>query len=887
MKNLPRSRPFLTALLIVLVLPSLVLARNPFRNAFFSRYPAADGTQLKVLPSNSNHCGVCHFDFNGGGTRNPYGLSLEVRLAGGMSIADAIADVEFLDADADGFSNFVEITDTVSWSNTPTFPGLKTSNLGSVVNVDPADLTPYLTPSGGSDTTPPVVTVLLPAGGESWPPDTVQAVNWIATDDSGIARIDIFLSGDGGLSWKQVAGNLPNDGTYAQYVPDLPGTNSLIRVLATDNAGNPGSGDSPSAFTVESLVGGIVPTTLRDFEMPGTQPFESNELEDPSAVCIACHGNYDPAAEAYHNGQGSMMGQAMRDPLYRATVVVAEEAAPSSGDLCIRCHSPGGWQGGRSLDTGMGLLNDVDFQGVQCDFCHRMVNPHYVEGVSPAIDLQILAGIAAPPTEPANGQFVTDPDPVRRGPYSDVNPSHQWLQSDFTLSANLCATCHDVSNPVFLAGDAPGKYEVDALDAVRPDDDKRNMFPVERTFSEWSASEYAATGVYQPQFAGDKPDGMVSTCQDCHMRDVTGVGANIPGTPTRSDLALHDLTGGNTFVPDILPDFYPELDVVALQAGKQRALVMLSLAATMELSVSPVDGRPAVVVRLTNETGHKLPSGYPEGRRAWINLKAFDASDALVYESGAYDLSTGVLTHDDDAKIYLIEPGISTRLSPILGLPAEPSFFFPLNDTVYFDNRIPPRGFTNAAFTEIQSPPVGYAYADGQYWDDTQYVLPLSARRVEVTYFYQSTKKEYIEFLRDENHTNNLGQELYDAWVAHGRGAPVAMAQQSALLDVSDVAEDGGVPRALTLAQNYPNPFNPQTWIDFSLPQPGPARLRIYDTRGRLVRKLVDEPALAAGSHHIRWDGRDDMGHDVSSGVYHYTVKTDAGSLQRKMTLLR
>ena len=138
------------------------------------------------------------------------------------------------------------------------------------------------------------------------------------------------------------------------------------------------------------------------------------------------------------------------------------------------------------------------------------------------------------------------------------------------------------------------------------------------------------------------------------MRDVTGVGANVPGSPTRSDLGLHDLTGGNTFMPDVIPDFFPDVNVAALQAGKLRAEAMLSLAATMDLTLAAIDGHPAVVVRLTNETGHKLPSGYPEGRRTWVNVKAFDSNGSLVYESGAYDPNTGILTEDEDAKIYRI-----------------------------------------------------------------------------------------------------------------------------------------------------------------------------------------------------------------------------------------
>jgi hypothetical protein len=120
---------------------------------------------------------------------------------------------------------------------------------------------------------------------------------------------------------------------------------------------------------------------------------------------------------------------------------------------------------------------------------------------------------------------------------------------------------------------------------------------------------------------------------------------------------------------------------------------------------------------------------------------------------------------------------LSPALAAALGLPAGPSFHFVLNDTVTFDNRIPPRGFTNAAFAEIQSAPVGYAYADGQYWDDTLYDLPASVASVTVRLYYQTLSKEYVEFLRDENDTNSAGQALYDAWVAHGRSQPVLMAE--------------------------------------------------------------------------------------------------------------
>ncbi|RKZ12536.1 hypothetical protein DRQ50_11820, partial [bacterium] len=702
---------------LLLLIAAVASARNPIRRSFFNRYAAAEETQLDDLISNSGHCGVCHFDFDGGGPRNPYGVSIEARLAAGRSNDEAVADVEFEDADADGFNNFVEITDTANFSNTPTFPGLKESNHGGAQNVDLAELAAYLTPSGATDTDPPVVAVLVPTAGAVITAEATTPVQWTATDaGSGVASIAFELSDDGGVHWKRLAQGLPNTGTFDLFMPHLPGA-QILRVIATDNAANEGHGDS-DGFTVTQRPG-VAPTTLRDFDLPGTQPFGGGLAEDPTQTCIACHGEYDTDVEPHFNWRGSMMGQAMRDPLFIAMMRVAEELAPSSGDLCLRCHTPTGWAEGRSFDTSGNSLLAKDIEGIQCDFCHRQVDPVYNPVTSVAGDDVILAGLANVPAVHGNGEFVLDPDPLRRGPYTDADASHQFVHSEFTLSANLCGTCHDVSNPVFVKGAGDHTYDVQELDAGHPDGDTRNMFPVERTFSEWSVSEYATTGVYQPQFAGDKPDGIVGTCQDCHMRDVTGVGCSEGGAPTRSDLGLHDLMGGNTFLPDILPDFFPgEVDVAQMQAAKLRAQAMLTLAATLDVTIDNRDYQRGINVRVTNETGHKLPSGYPEGRRAWLNIRAFDAGDVVVYESGAYDGDTGILSHDDDAKIYHIEPGISTRLGTALGVASGPSFAFVLSDTIYLDNRIPPRGFTNANFLAVQSPPVAYTYEDGQYWDD-------------------------------------------------------------------------------------------------------------------------------------------------------------------------
>jgi hypothetical protein len=425
----------------------------------------------------------------------------------------------------------------------------------------------------------------------------------------------------------------------------------------------------------------------------------------------------------------------------------------------------------------------------------------------------------------------------------------------------------------------------ESFDTPHSDGDLRNMFPVERTYSEWTMSEYASTGVFAPEFAGDKPDGIVSTCQDCHMRDVTGRGAN--GGPTRDNLGLHDLTGGNHFIPDILPAMWgSEVDSLRLQAGKQRAIDMLQKAATLALAPGQDGSNPTVTVTVTNETGHKLTSGYPEGRRMWLNIKAWDEGNNLVYESGAYDVATGILTHDADVKIYQIKPGLSPGLATALGLPAGPSFHFVINDTVYSDNRIPPRGFTNANFEDIQSPAVAHTYADGQHWDETTYTLPGDAVFTEVKLYYQTVSKEYVEFLRDENETNTAGDDLYNLWVAQGKCAPVTMASDTTSVSVDPTGIDDIPSYRTALEQNVPNPFNGNTTIRYSLKERQQARVDVYDVRGRLVKTLVNEQR-PAGFQTVKWDGTDRFGNRVASGVYFYRLVSQGRTFIKKTVLLR
>ncbi|CUT00365.1 FG-GAP repeat domain-containing protein [Candidatus Kryptobacter tengchongensis] len=89
------------------------------------------------------------------------------------------------------------------------------------------------------------------------------------------------------------------------------------------------------------------------------------------------------------------------------------------------------------------------------------------------------------------------------------------------------------------------------------------------------------------------------------------------------------------------------------------------------------------------------------------------------------------------------------------------------------------------------------------------------------------------------------------------------------------------------LSQNYPNPFNPTTWIKFSIPRDEFISLKIYTVDGRLVKTLVEGRYYSAGKHKITWDGTDENGNKVASGVYIYKISAGKFEASKKMLLLR
>lgn len=631
-------------------------------------------------------------------------------------------------------------------------------------------------------------------------------------------------------------------------------------VLGTEQTTLAGDGDGQGWTPVPTIFDPLI-------RMPGTQPTDGVTIE-PSSICLACHSNYDPAVEPGHNWRGTMMGNSARDFIFWAALTVAGQDSihfidrPNAMDLCLRCHMPEGWLGGRSTQVNGSIMTGHDFDGVSCDFCHRMYDPFHVEtieGMRPQESndwagywdeapssqtlMQDPSAAAAWITylddrlrasrlkkfngtplfgkdglpfseeyrESGGGQYYVSTEPQKRASFADPKPNHKTLYSRYHKSKYFCSTCHDVSNPVVenlaFEGTEPG----DGV-TILPSEEKSaaSFSHVERTFSEFMLSDYGldggapGIGPYDPSvFATSRPNNNIATCQDCHMPDAQGKGCrfDVPVRPDDSRLhpksgqPVHDLTGGNMWVPWVLastvagsPNYDATNDMI-LNAGP--SILTLDLSAGLGLdadalldavdrtqqtlqraaSIEDLDYDPstgATSFRVQNQTGHKLITGYAEGRRMFLNVRAY-AADTLIYEINPYDDIAATLRglpldyspnspplgpneeYDDDL-VYEVH-----HTSSITG--EEVTFHFALATGRSKDNRIPPKGFRiNEAADRLCEPVIDGA-VDPKHFTSAEYaggyegidlMLPAGADRVEVALYYQTISREYVEFLESE-----------------------------------------------------------------------------------------------------------------------------------------
>jgi hypothetical protein len=497
-----------------------------------------------------------------------------------------------------------------------------------------------------------------------------------------------------------------------------------------------------------------------------------------------------------------------------------EDILPVTADLCLRCHSPVGWMEGRSEPKtkispflkgqfwGAAFLenpidddenprsfnltreSETEMEGIQCDFCHRAKDTFKRNSLYDGSEISNGIG----------GFFVDRDNPLCEDTYDEYGNCREGkfkTVNVFQKEGTFCGTCHDVTNPLIRTKTV--------VNGKVPED---MPHPIERTYTEWYWSDYREK----------------RTCQNCHDP------MSFPGAQTwMLSPVLEELWGDVDQKWGEVPyDYYvPERASLWKEAMERNRKYMKREAAEMSFEDTSVQGDTINLnVKIINKCGHKLPTGFAEGRQMWLHIRATDDAGNLIFESGYMEdgylvrdkyRANGKVVDDPDKtmiKVYEME-AIADGYDESVIAKGNEHFHFILMNKIVKDNRIPPKGFNKEAYTAdgafiIPYDPKDTDYADGQYWDITPYTFTVpdgkkGKIRVTATLNYQTFGREYIDFLEKNDlelteecggRARNLpiigsydgadcdsygtwGLTLYDLWEKADMGPPVIVQESS------------------------------------------------------------------------------------------------------------
>lgn len=390
------------------------------------------------------------------------------------------------------------------------------------------------------------------------------------------------------------------------------------------------------------------------------------------------------------------MGNAFRDPLYRAKVesevIRNPQLAAAIEDKCLTCHAPMArtqamLDGAPNFSLSEAEASEFSLDGVSCALCHQIQNDGLGEESS------------------FSGKYLINDERKMFGPYKQVfaNPmihhvNYLPIYGEQVDKPEFCATCHTLFTP-YVDGEGNVAGE----------------FPEQTPYLEWLNSSYASSDSYQ-------------SCQDCHMPRIdepVKITNRPPWYKVRQvPFWQHHFTGGNTFILEMVKNnsqylgstVPEELFNQTIDRTKNR---LSQDAADLDIArIEKRDNRLQIEVSVANRTGHKFPTGFPS-RRAWLHLVVTDGQERLIFESGNYTpegeiigLDSGYEPHHD---IINSSEQVQIYQSIMGDTSGEPTNTLLRAATYLKDNRLPPKGYQRLGPMASHTGTKGKAFADMNY----------------------------------------------------------------------------------------------------------------------------------------------------------------------------
>jgi len=584
---------------------------------------------------------------------------------------------------------------------------------------------------------------------------------------------------------------------------------AAITLTACGGGSGGSGGGSTNVINVLPVLRGLEPDLNQ-----ANAGFKSNHYSG-NGVCAACHNDIETGEDALMSVQDesgefrdvsvgrawqtSLMANSTRDPYWHAVVASELHAFPNLkdeiNDTCTRCHAPmandfakkegvalqvfdsgsvenGDFvQGIYSMDDTNELFNHA-MDGVSCSLCHQIADDGNL-----GTDQGMSGGwtVIEYPEEniqdrPAYGQY-TSPDIGYMKQQADYTPAYAAHIS----SSDTCGSCHNLkTEPVDKNGQpVPGV----------------SHFAEQMVYTEWENSVF--------DDAGSQP----TSCQSCHMPKVDSpiTLATAGASGARDDFAEHSFLGANTVMQDMLKNFKDELGVSSeiteadFDESIARNREFLKTSASLELlNTSLAGGKINMDVKVTNHTGHKLPSGY-HTRRVYLHVLVIDADGKQVYENGKIRADGSIAGVSEDAnpssyEIHYDKITSATQVQVYQGITgdADGAQTHSLLKATQFlkDNRLTPAGFNKNNVPDDVAVK-GAAASDGDFnngSDTVTYEISVSGAApyttlVELRYqplafgglmslFAESEEIDQVDMFRTIYDSTTLRDEVIDTAVA-------------------------------------------------------------------------------------------------------------------------
>ena len=375
------------------------------------------------------------------------------------------------------------------------------------------------------------------------------------------------------------------------------------------------------------------------------------------------------------------------------------------------------------------------------------------------------------PTTGSTGRIGAQLSDGTASPALPSGMAGQASPNEFIRTSEFCGSCHELTVPILNHG-----------------------MPEQRTYSEWKHSAYSQASNVIDDPLGKRTGSGVERCQDCHMPKLKHEYSDswtdtlnpdpllAGGFPYGKDrgpqggTSIHKLTGANRDLPMMMKALYPEIDLEVVGAptgmdprvfpgmlsdrspmwdrAQRNTEITLRDGVDVQIVTAPEqvktlangDGVFRMVVDVYNKSGHRIPSGYPDGRRFWLSVDVKDQTGQSVYKSGVYDEVNAELMTDDTTPFVRAQSDVINAVNPAnnavmvyervtgtctdaggnaifpdptAGVPAActPSPAL-TNNFILFDNRIPPKGLDYAAARESGVKFWNYDPATGVPYED-------------------------------------------------------------------------------------------------------------------------------------------------------------------------